>query len=233
MSSPLASSNAKMSFARFPVFATVVSINSTAKECPMKEMCVGRLFLVMAAISLVGCAGGGPRVCDWVLNPDKGYEDQDVIVGVGTSELAGASISAAKTDAETAALNRIQVQMETEVERLVERNVAALRDLADATVFGDHTLKDINQNYVRMTIRGAKIADYCYMPNAEDPTRVDVRMVLSVETFEMANEIMNSMLADIKAAEARQELEISHEEAMLRLEKVRNDYLNEQRGMDE
>jgi len=194
----------------------------------MKRKCPLGLVLAVSTICLIGC--GGSKVCNWVLDPDKGYEGQEVIVGVGTSELARASISAAKTDAETAALNRIQVQMETEVERLVERNVSALSDLSDAAVYGEQTIKDINQNYVRTTIRGAKIADYCYTPNAEQPTRVDVRMVLSVQTFEMASKIMNKMSAEIKAAEARQKLEISHEEAMLRLEKVRNDYLNEKRA---
>jgi len=199
----------------------------------MKKMYPSVLLLALMAVGLIGCAGSGAKVCDWVLNPDKDYENQEVIVGIGTSELASASISAAKTDAETAALNRIQVQLETEVERLVERNVSALRDLSDASVYGEHTLKDINQNYVRTTLRGVRIADYCYTPNAENPSRIDVRMVLSVDTFEMASNIMNTMLADIKADEARKELEISHEEAMLRLEKVRNDYLNEKHASKE
>jgi len=157
----------------------------------------------------------------WLTEPSCECEANE-FVGIGTSELAAVDMSAAKTDAQTMATNEIARQLNQEVNNLVERSVTAMRDLGAGDVYGQKTLKDINENFILMEIRGARFTDYYYVPTVTNAQTVHVRARLSVDSNALADEVLASLASEIRG----EELEIAHEKAIMRLEKVREEYLD-------
>lgn len=142
---------------------------------------------------------------------------------MGESDLAAADVEAAKTDAETAAKNRIADQLKTKVSRLTERLSNAAKDLANGAVYGQRTVKDINQNFTEQELVGLRYISYFYYPTRMKPEKIWVRASLKVDNAKISQGIVDAMMAAAKA----DNLEMDHEEAMQHFEKVRQQYLNE------
>jgi len=180
--------------------------------------------LAVLAVAAWACASGPPLTDDgvprWVDKPCEGLE-QPVLCAVGESDLAAADVEAGKTDAETAAKNRIADQIQTRVGRLTERLSSAMKDLANGKTYGEHTLKDINRNFTETTLSGLRYADYHYLPDRLNPQKVWVRAIVSVDSNRMSEEIASAMLTSA----AKEKLEFKHEEAQQRFDAVRREYL--------
>ena len=183
----------------------------------------------LLAVAAWACASGPELTEDgvptWVDRPCDGFE-QPVLCAVGESDLAAADVEAGKTDAETAAKNRIADQIQARVGRLTERLSSAMKDLANGKTYGEHTLKDINRNFSEVTLSGLRYTDYYYLPDRLNPQKVWVRAMVSVDTNRMSEEIASAMLQSA----AKEKLEYKHEAAQQRFDAVRREYLRDYVG---
>lgn len=183
---------------------------------------------ITGALLLAGCATGDAYLAKdglpiWVDKPCAGLP-KEALCAVGESDFAAVDVEAAKTDAETAAKNKLADQLESKIGRLTERLSSAMKDLTTGKYVGERTLKEINQNFQQATLRGLRFEEYHFHPNRLEPKRVWVRAILTVETNQMSQEIMNAMMTDALA----QKLELKHEEAQARFDAVRRQYLAEE-----
>lgn len=187
------------------------------------------VFAVAAAIVASGCAStpkGQAITPDgvpvWVNDACVG-QPPDTICAVGESELVAANIEAGKTDAETAALNRLQAQIDTDLGRLLERLNQATRDLSNGRIYGQQTINDINRSFSEKTLRGARFVQYYFSPNRTEPKRVFVLAIVNASTVKTSEDVMQSLLA----AGERERLFNNAREAQLRYDAVRQQYLAE------
>ena len=189
-----------------------------------------RLLAFCALATPISCASG-PEVTKeglpvWVDQPCSGLDAATTLCAVGESDFAAADVEAAKTDAETAAKNRIAEQLQAKNGRLVERLSSAMKDLANGRTYGERTVKDINRNFSETTLTGLRFDAYHFIPDRLSPQRVFVRALLSVDTNKMAQDISAAMLSSA----AQDRLEFKHEEAQQRFDAVRRQYLEEEGG---
>ena len=191
------------------------------------------LLPLAAALLLPGCgkkkapptgmaSDGSPT---WLDNPYAGKDAGTHICTSAQSDFAKADVEAAKTDAETVAKNRIADQVDAKVGRLTERLSSAFKDLSSGEIYGERTLKDINQNFVEMSLPGLRYLEYHYLPDRLSPEVVYVWACVDFDSIEMSKQITDAMLND---SEARRVLEGRHEEAQLRYDAVRQQYLDEE-----
>jgi hypothetical protein len=183
---------------------------------------LGGLACATASPSQGGSAARSEDLPAWVDDACIG-QPADTVCAVGESELVAASIEAGKTDAEVAAQNRLQAQIEVELGRLLERFNNAARDVSNGRFHGQQSLSDINRSFSEKTLRGAKLAKYFYFPNRAEPKRVFVLAIVNANTVKLSEDIMQSLL---RAAE-RDRLFTNAAEAQLRYEAVRREYLAE------
>ena len=159
----------------------------------------------------------------WLDQPCVG-QPVDALCAAGESDFAAADVEAAKTDAETAAKNRIADQLQARNTRLTERYSNALKDLGNGKVLGQRSLADINRNFNEQALQGLRYTEYFYYPDRVNPRKVYVRAVLTQDSTRHSQQILDAMLS---AAQAEQ-LKLNHREAQLRLEAVRQQYLAEE-----
>ena len=126
------------------------------------------------------------------------------------------------------ALAHVGQQLQTEVDYLMEVASEIYTDIdpGQMTNVGNRTRKQMDQNFVHQSIRGAEFTDYYYIPDLATPQAVLVRAKISVEREQLANELLGAFGRELEALE--EELEMNHEENMIRLEQVRDAYLNRQ-----
>jgi hypothetical protein len=163
----------------------------------------------------------------WVRQCSAGLPAR-TICAAGESDLAAADVEAAKTDAEISAKNRLVDQLQTKVGRLQERAVSAMKDLSDGRVLGERTLKDINQNFVEQKLIGLKYVEYFYYPDEVEPKKIFVLATVDVNDAQIAADVLGALQASAKA----ERLEMKHEEAQQRFDKVRKEYLEEEAHRD-
>lgn len=190
----------------------------------------GRLAASLVALACVlgGCMSSGEKkgiaedgLPVWIDRPCDG-EDPETICAVGSSDFAAADVEAAKADAETVAKNQVADQLQTRVTRLTERANTVMQELGGKPV-GEKTFKDINRNFNEREIVGLRYVEYFYYPDRVSPEKVYVRAVLNQDSAKFSQDVIDAM-----AKAGAEELELSHEEAMLRLQAVREEYLAEQ-----
>lgn len=163
----------------------------------------------------------------WV--SDACYDcEEGEMAGFGRSDVAAVDFNTAKGEAEAMALAHVGQQLQTEVDYLMEVAAEVFTDIEpDQLVdLGNRTRKQMDMNYVHQSVRGAEFVDYLYLPNLDRPESILVRAKVSVEREALANDLLGAFGRELDALEA--ELELNHEENMLRLERVREDYLNRQ-----
>ena len=190
-----------------------------------------RTVLAVAMLSGLPSCASAPDVTKeglpvWVDTPCSGIDGGTTLCAVGESDFARADVEAAKTDAETAAKNRIAEQLQAKNGRLVERLSSAMKDLANGRTYGERTIKDINRNFSETTLTGLRFDAYHFIPDRLSPQRVFVRALLSVDTNKMSEDIASAMLSSA----AQEKLEFKHEEAQQRFDAVRRRYLDEEKG---
>lgn len=194
----------------------------------LTTIAVGSVLVMSLVLVLGACAASGPQlkadgIPAWVDQPCAG-QPAVALCAVGESDLAAANVEAAKTDAETAAKNKIVDQISAKVGRLTERLNSAMKDLSNGQIVGERTVKDINRNFQEMTIGGLRYVEYFFLPDRLSPKRVWVRAVVTVDSNKMSQDIVNAMMRGA----TEQKLEMKHEEAMNRFDAVRKQYLDEE-----
>jgi len=157
----------------------------------------------------------------WISDPCCDCADGEM-AGFGRSDVAAVDFNTAKGEAEALALAHVGQQLQTEVDHLMEITAEVYTDIGpDSLVdLGNRTRKQIDSSYVHQSVRGAEFTDYYYMPSLSAPETILVRAKVSVEREQFANELLDAFERELAA-----ELELSHEENMLRLEQVRDEYL--------
>lgn len=158
----------------------------------------------------------------WLDMPDCGMP-VEAICSAGQSDFASADPEAAKSDAETALKNRIAEQIEAKVGVLTERLSSAMKDLGNGKTVGQRTLKVINQNFQESTIVGLRYEEYFWHPSRTAPEKVWVRGCVTPDYAEMSQGVVDSMMT----AALEEKLEMKHEEAQVRFDQVRQQYLKE------
>lgn len=158
---------------------------------------------------------------NWIDFPCDG-QAPETICAVGSSDFAAADVEAAKTDAQTVAKNQIADQLQAEVRGLTERYNTVMAKVGGKPV-GQRSLKQINQNVTDTTIVGLRYVEYHYMPTRAEPEKVWVRAILTSDSNKFSQDVLDAMLT----AANEEELELNHEEAQLRFEEVRRQYLAE------
>lgn len=177
---------------------------------------------------LAACATGNANLASdglphWIDQACAGMP-ANAICAVGESDFVRVDVEAGKTDAETAAKNRIAEQLETKVGLLTERLMEAMRDLSSGKDIGQRSIKQINQNFQVTRLQGLRYQDYFFYPNRIEPRKVYVRAVVTIESSELSQEIVNAMMAEATA----QKLQMKHEDAQARFDAVRKQYLAEE-----
>lgn len=196
------------------------------------------LVLIMVLGALVGgCkkkkAGtlGAQAINDglpaWMSNPCFDCESEEM-AGFGRSDIAAIDFNTAKGEAEAMALAHVGQQLQTEVDYLMEIAAEIYTDIEPEQMvnLGNRTVKQMDQTFVHQTIRGAEFVDYYYLPDPTTPQSIMVRAKISLAREELANDLLGAFERELGALE--DELELNHEENMLRLEQVRDAYLNRQ-----
>ena len=118
-------------------------------------------------------------------------------------------------------------QVQAEVGLLQERSNQVFRDVAGKEV-GGTTLKIINQNYQETQLVGLRYLSTYYHPDPISPEKIFVLGCIRVDFIELAKKIQEDM---ISAAQTQEQMEFEHQEAMLRFDEVRRQYLG-QKGID-
>ena len=163
----------------------------------------------------------------WINSPCFDCEGPEM-AGFGRSDVAAIDFNTAKGEAEAMALAHVGQQLQTEVDYLMEVASEIYTDIEpDSLVdLGNRTRKQMDQNFVHQSVRGAEFVDYYYIPDLSAPQSVLVRAKISLDREDLANQLLSAFGRELEALEA--ELEMNHEENMLRLEQVRDAYLNRQ-----
>jgi hypothetical protein len=193
-------------------------------------MLIRSLCWVVAAMVLMPACATDPVKKDvasdglpiWISQPCVGLPPE-AVCATAESDLAAADVEAAKSDAETTCKNRIADQLQAEVGRLTERLSSAMKELGDGKIYGERTMKDINQSFQQMSLRGLRYTDYFYAPSRVQPKKVFVRAILTLDSNKFSQDLLAAMIAEAAAAK----LEIKHEEAMSRFEVIRRQFLEE------
>ena len=163
---------------------------------------------------------------DWITNPyTKGFDPGSSICASAQSTLglSSGNIDAARTDAEMQVKNRVAEQITAEVGLLQERNNQIFRDVAGKEV-GGTTLKVINQNYQETQLVGLRYLSTYYHPDPISPEKIFVLGCVRVDFIDLAKQIQEQMMT---AAQTQEQMEFEHQEAMLRFDEVRSQYLGE------
>lgn len=167
---------------------------------------------------------------DWITNPyTKGFEPNNSVCASAQSTmgLSSGNIDAARSDAEIQVKNRVAEQIQAEVGLLQERSNQVFRDVAGKEV-GGTTLKVINQNYQETKIVGLRYLSTYYHPDPISPEKIFVLGCIRVDFIALAKQIQDDM---VNAAQTKEQMEFEHQEAMLRFDEVRRQYLG-QKGID-
>ena len=199
-------------------------------------------FLLLASCGLMITTGCGNRLKpvdtdklsqkerkgypDWITNPyTKGFDPSTSICASSQSTmgLSSGNIDAARSDAEIQVKNRVAEQIQAEVGLLQERSNEVFRDVAGKEV-GGTTLKVINQNYQETQLVGLRYLSTYYHPDPLSPEKVFVLGCIRVDFVDLAKQIQEQMM---NAAQTQEQMEFEHQEAMLRFDEVRNQYLGE------
>jgi hypothetical protein len=163
---------------------------------------------------------------DWISNPyTKGFEPGNSICASSQSTmgLSSGNIDAARSDAEIQVKNRVAEQVTAEVGLLQERSNEVFRDVAGKEV-GGTTLKVINQNYQETQLVGLRYLSTYYHPDPINPEKIFVLGCIRVDFIDLAKQIQEQMMS---AAQSQEQMEFEHQEALLRFDEVRNQYLGE------
>lgn len=167
---------------------------------------------------------------DWISNPyTKGFDPNNSVCASAQSTmgLGSGNIDAARSDAEIQVKNRVAEQVQAEVGLLQERSNQVFRDVAGKEV-GGTTLKVINQNYQETQLVGLRYLSTYYHPDPISPEKIFVLGCIRVDFIELAKKIQEDMMS---AAQTQEQMEFEHQEAMLRFDDVRRQYLG-QKGID-
>jgi hypothetical protein len=165
---------------------------------------------------------------DWVSNPyTKGFDPGNSVCASAQSNmgLSSGNVDAARSDAEIQIKNRVAEQIQAEVGLLQERSNQVFRDVTGKEV-GGTSLKVINQNYQETSLVGLRYLSTYFHPDPINPEKVFVLGCVRTDFTALAQQIQDDMM---KAAETEAVLEGKHQEAMLRFDKVREEYLNSKR----
>ena len=194
------------------------------------------LFMVLALVAMLGTQLSGckkkmiSQAVDegypcWVSNPCCDCVEGEM-AGFGRSDIAAVDFNTAKGEAEALSLGHVGQQLQSEVDYLMEVAAEVFTDIEpdQMVTMGNRTRKQMDQTFVHQSVRGAEFTDYLYLPNLTSPQSILVRAKVSVDREALANDLLGAFGRELDALEA--ELELNHEENMLRLEQVRNDYLN-------
>jgi hypothetical protein len=127
-----------------------------------------------AVLSLQACST--VRLPSWVDHPCEG-EPPDARCATGESELVSVSVEAGKSDAEVAAVGRLQLQVQAELDR---RPVPP--SAGPTPVESGEGVQLTGQ----LVLRGVRFTDYHFEPNRAAPRRLFVRAVLSPELVSKA-----------------------------------------------
>ena len=168
---------------------------------------------------------------DWITNPyTEGFEPAASICASSQSTmgLEIGNIDAARSDAEIQVKNRIAQQLQTEVGLLQEKTNEVFRDMSGKQV-GSETLKVINQNFQQTNLVGLRFLSTYFHPNPASPEKVFVLGCIRVDFADMAKTILQEMDG---AAQMNAEMEYNHQEAMLRFDEVRKQYLGDKGVQD-
>ena len=166
---------------------------------------------------------------DWITNPyTQDFDPSNSICASSQSNmgLSSGNIDAARSDAEIQVKNRVAEQIQAEVGLLQERSNQVFRDVAGKEV-GGTTLKVINQNYQQTKIVGMRYLSTYYHPNPLKPEMIYVLGCIRVDFIDLAKQIQEQMMT---AAQTQEAMEFEHQEAMLRFDEVRRQYLG-QKGL--
>ena len=125
--------------------------------------------------------------------------------------------------------NRIAEQLQAEVGLLQERSNKVLRVVTSGKEVGGTTLKVINQNFQQTSLVGLRYLSTYFHPDPISPERVFVLGCVRVDFADMAKTILAEMEG---AAKLDKEMEYDHQEAMLRFDEVRKQYLGEKGVQD-
>lgn len=173
------------------------------------------LLCLLAACATAPPPSSGTDLPGWVDNPYFGHEkerDGLAIIAVGVSDLAATDESAGRADGEADARNKVAAEMQTLVSRLLERTNLAMKDYSQDAVLGQKVARDIAEQLTRQTLIGARATDYFYYPSRDEPRKIYVRMVLSVESSKLAHDLEATIAEQIK-----DKLGAEHEQALGRL----------------
>jgi hypothetical protein len=159
---------------------------------------------------------------DWYDDPMVGLP-KGALGGIGESGLAAMDVEMAKTEAETIARGKVAEQLQVKVTKVVERSAQVMQDLSGGKPVAEKTMRDMQQDRVNQGLVGIRY-EYFYYPDRIEPTKIYVRATLDVDDAEMSRKLIDQVVDAAKA----EGLEVKHEDAMNRLDKVRSDYLEEE-----
>jgi hypothetical protein len=163
---------------------------------------------------------------EWISNPyTEGFDPSNSVCASAQSTmgLSSGNIDAARSDAEIQIKNRVAEQVQAEVGLLQERSNQVFRDVAGNEV-GGTTLKVINQNYQETQLVGLRYLNTYYHPDPINPEKIFVLGCIRVDFIQLAKEIQDQMMS---AAQSQEAMEFEHQEAMLRFDEVRRQYLGD------
>ena len=163
---------------------------------------------------------------DWVVNPYvEGFDPSNSICAAAQSKmgLSSGNINAAKDDARIVVKNAIAEQLTAEVGLLQEKTNEVFIDVAGKEI-STQSQKVINQNYQETTIVGLRYLSTYFHPDPINPEMIFELGCLRVDFIELAKTIQEEMMS---AAQTKEQMEFEHQEAMLRFDEVRSQYLGE------
>jgi hypothetical protein len=158
---------------------------------------------------------------NWIDDPSVGLP-KGALAGVGESKLAALDTEMAKTEAETIGRGKVAEQLSIKVTKVIERSNEVMQDLSGGKPIAEKTMREMQQDRVNQSIVGLRY-EYFYYPDRVNPEKIWVRAILDIDDAKMSRELIDQVVDSAKA----EGLEVKHEDAMLRLEKVREDYLAE------
>jgi hypothetical protein len=161
---------------------------------------------------------------EWINTPCFDCEDGE-IAGFARSDVAALDFNTAKAEAETLAQAAIAQQLEAEVTYLVELTGEMMTDVDPdrVTSIGNRTRKQMDETFVYEHVRGVEFTDYYYLPDANHPEAILVRAKTSLDREALAREVLGAYRVELD--QLAEELESGHEENIMRLEQVREQYL--------
>jgi hypothetical protein len=163
---------------------------------------------------------------DWIVNPYvDGFDPSNSICAAAQSKLglSSGNISAAIDDSRILIKNALAEQLTAEVGLLQERSNKVFQDVAGKEV-SNTSLKVINQNYQETTLVGVRWLSTYHHPNPMEPEIIYELGCIRIDFIDLAKQIQEQMM---NAAQTQEQMEFEHQEAMLRFDEVRNQYLGE------